>query len=378
MNLLVHLFLLNGIFCAASEANIFGIGVYTDTPGSPPLSSQLGLASDLVGQGGWVVLYLCAWKHSNGSCVNRSTTHDPLSNEMLNLAYAKGLNVVARVGNPYYVREHSDEGSNYTSYKELAQAYSSLVDSFPLPPAKNQKLYVQVGNEFNACNEWKCDGSAASSMSTQEMAKEVGGFYRDVLEALVPIREKHSGQLMLGHGAIASWTTSPCECGTGRPLGKGQLGLNFLKMMVGFYPKLYTGVDFLSSHSYPFSQTPYGSPKAMRGLAYYRNESRVVGRPKIPVHVTETGWRRYHITFTEQAEWMVKSFQNIWLPDQQLLSVCPFLLAGTFWDAGPAPTGAVPHSSHGGWTWVNSSTLGPFPVFESVKKLREGNLLVAS
>ena len=68
--------------------NIFGIGVYTDTPGSPPISNQLDLASDLVGDNGWVVLYLCAWKHANSSCINRSTTHDPESNKMLELAYS--------------------------------------------------------------------------------------------------------------------------------------------------------------------------------------------------------------------------------------------------------------------------------------------------
>ena len=370
VNIVVPCFLLSTI----SAANIFGIGVYLDTPGSPPLSRQLEATSNLVGQDGWIVLYICAWKHPGSSCVNRSTTHDPESSEMLNLAYSKGLNVVARIGNPYYVREHSDEGSNFTSYKELGKAYALLVDSLPLPRTKNGALYIQVGNEFNACNEWKCEGNTTTSMSTLEMAKEVGAFYRDVLAALIPIRAKKNGRLLLGHGAIASWTTSPCQCGTGRPLGRGQLGLNFLKMMIGFYPNLYRNVDFLSSHSYPFSQTPYGTPKAMRGLVYYRNESVVVGRPTLPVHITETGWRRGDITLTEQAEWMVKAFQKVWLLDKQLLSVCPFLLAGTFWDA-PHNRLAIhsmpPHSNHGGWTWVNSSTLDAFPVYESVKKLRE-------
>ena len=321
--------------------------------------------------------------------MNRSTTHDPESNKMLELAYSKNLNVVARIGNPYYVREHSDEGSNYTSYKELAKAYASLVNSLPLPISNNNKLYIQVGNEFNACNEWKCKGdniNNPSSMSTMDMAKEVGGFYRDVLESLIPLRDKSNGNLLLGHGAIASWTTSPCQCGTGRALGKGQLGLNFLKMMLRFYPNLYINVDFLSSHSYPFSQQPYGTKKAMHGLVYYRNESVTIGRSTIPVHVTETGWRRNNVTFIEQAKWMVSAFKNVWLPDSQILSICPFLLAGKFWDyssssssnndnvqAPPSssPPPPFPHSNHGGWTWINSSTLQVFPVFESVKKLRK-------
>lgn len=371
--LLLGLFSCSDVFCVADRRNIFGIGVYTDTPGSPPISDQLSLASSLTGRDGWVVLYLCAWKHPNSSCVNRSTTHDPRSNEMLQMAYSKGLNVIARIGNPYYVREHSDEGSNYTSYKGLAKAYASLVDSFPMPSGNRNKLYVQVGNEFNACNEWRCKGSSTSSISALGMAKEVGGFYNDVLESLIPIRNKHKGKLMLGHGAIASWSVTPCQCGTGRAQGKGHLGLNFLKMMLDVYPKLYSNVDFLSSHSYPFSQQPYGTSKAMRGLVYYRNESVIVGRPRIPVHVTETGWRRLNISFVEQAQWMVQAFKNVWISDQQVHSICPFLLAGKFWDVNSQlkTSSNAHHSSHGGWTWINSSTLEAFPVFSYVKRLRE-------
>ena len=380
LSMLLPLFVLLGLvlcgndLCVLAERNIFGIGVYTDTPGSPQISDQINLASSLTGRGGWVVLYLCAWKDPNHSCVNRSTTHDPRSNEMLEMAYSKGLNVIARIGNPYYVREHSDEGSNYTSYKGLAKAYASLVGSFPMPPGDRNKLYVQVGNEFNACNEWRCKaGSSSSSISALDIAKEVGGFYSDVLESLIPIRDKHRGKLMLGHGAIASWFKSPCQCGTGQPQGKGQLGLNFLKMMIHMYPKLYTNVDFLSSHSYPFSQQPYGTPKAMRGLSYYRNESIVIGRPIIPVHVTETGWRRLNVSFVEQAQWMVNAFKNLWISDNQVLSICPFLLAGEFWDlkSNQKTSNNRNHSSHGGWTWINSSTLEAFPVFSYVKRLRE-------
>ena len=65
--------------------------------------------------------------------------------------------------------------------------------------------------------------------SALDIAKEVGGFYSDVLESLIPIRDKHRGKLMLGHGAIASWFKSPRQCGTGQPQGKGQLGLNFFE-----------------------------------------------------------------------------------------------------------------------------------------------------
>ena len=57
-----------------------GIGVYTDTTGSPPLAVQLDAARNLTGADGWVVLYLCSWRTTNASCVNESTTGDAASN----------------------------------------------------------------------------------------------------------------------------------------------------------------------------------------------------------------------------------------------------------------------------------------------------------
>ena len=29
---------------------------------------------------------------------------------------------------------------------------------------------------------------------------------------------------------------------------------------------------------------------------------------------------------------MVNAFKNLWISDNQVLSICPFLLAGEFWD----------------------------------------------
>ena len=105
------------------------------------------------------------------------------------MAYSKGLNVIARDKDPYYVREHSDEGSNYTSYKGLAKADVFRVDSFPIHRGIETNYTCKVGNEFNACNEWRCKaGSSSSSISAFDIAKEVGGFYSDVLESLTPIR----------------------------------------------------------------------------------------------------------------------------------------------------------------------------------------------
>ena len=45
-------------------------------------------------------------------------------------------------------------------------------------------LWVHVGNEFNACNEWRCS-EPGWNMSTTAMAAEVASFYRDVQAAVM-------------------------------------------------------------------------------------------------------------------------------------------------------------------------------------------------
>jgi hypothetical protein len=172
---------------SVSISSIFGIGVYTDTPGSPSFDDQLDTALDLVGRGGWVTIFLCTWRTHTTSCVNRSTTHDPASSAMLQAAYNRGLNVVARIGNPYTIRDHADD-STHSSFRQLGSGYARLVASLPAPPVGGAPLYVQVGNELNACNEWHCSDAPNVTMSGGEMAMEVAAFARDVAISLIPLR----------------------------------------------------------------------------------------------------------------------------------------------------------------------------------------------
>ena len=392
-------------------ASKFGIGVYTDTVGSPAAEVQLDAAQGLVGRGGWVTLLLCSWREgATRSCMNASTTHDDASNKALLAAYSRGLNVVARIGNPYYVRDHADDADQgtHTNYTSLAAAYARLVASLPPPPG-TKPLYVTVGNEFNACNEWRCSSSANVTMGTQTMELEVASFARHVAAALAPLRTHGSGQqglrqswrpgqLKLGHLPVSDWDTSPCQCSTGSALGQGRPGLKFLEGMLladagenavggggggGAYSTgLYSpdSVDFLVSHSYPYSGAPWGDPKAYRGLTYYRNESITVGWPGMPTMITETGWRRdqsRHITDHDRANWTVLSYERYWLDDPQVVGVHPFLLAGTFWDALGWPWMNVTSSNGGGSGGGGGGgvapgvpTLVPSEVYTAVKELR--------
>jgi len=236
----------------------------------------------------------------------------------------------------------------------------------------------------------KGDNSEAN-MTEQDMASQVAGFYRDVGQALKPIRAQRKGRMQYAHGAIANWNTSPCSCNTGTPLGPGRFGLSFIDLMLQAVPTLYHEVDWLSSHSYPFSQSGWDNPKCKRGLLYYRNESNTIAAAiaaaspagahagahaavlPLPVIITETGWnlKRNH-TELNRANWTVLAYKQLWLPDSQVLGVTPFLLSGAFWN------------DKGGWPWMRYTTNGtkngtknvltPTPVFRAVQTLQRTGL----
>ena len=281
----------------AAAPSHFGIGIYTDTPGSPAYEAQLDAALDLVGERGWVTIFLCAWRTHTSNYMNKTTTHDPESTAMLEAAYGRKLNVVARIGNPWAPRDHAHDAS-HTSFGALAAAYGRLVSSLPPPPDDAAPLHVWVGNELNACNEWQCSGPPSVNMSSAQMAQEVAAFVRDVVASLAPL---HNGsghvawpavRLRVGHAPISNWDSSPCQCGTEKPLGGGRSGLQFLQAMLDAVPDLYppASVDWLSSHAYPYSGEPFGTDRAVCGLTYYQNEIELVGRGgTMPTILTETG-----------------------------------------------------------------------------------------
>ena len=217
---------------ARAQPNKFGVGVYDDTPGSAGATQQLDAAAHLVGgggrargAGGWVTLYLCSWRTHTTSCMNASTAAlDEPSRAVLLAAYARGLRVVVRLGYPYFVRDHADEGARHLRYTALAAAYARVAASLPPPPG-GDTLHVHAGNEFNACNEWRCS-EAGANMTSRAMAGEVAGFSRDVMRALVALRASSAsryGFLRLAHPSIANWQNSACGC-DGSPQGHGQPG----------------------------------------------------------------------------------------------------------------------------------------------------------
>ena len=91
----------------------------------------------------------------------------------------------------------------------------------------------------------------------------------------------------------------------------------------------------------------------MHRLLVYQNETRLIGRPSLPVIITETGWSRDFCTEDERAGWQVSAWQA-WFDDPQLLAACPFDLEG-------------PRIQ--GFPWIDSSGKR-LPVYTETKALR--------
>lgn len=103
--------------------------------------------------------------------------------------------------------------------------------------------------------------------------------------------------------------------------------------------------------------------KAFRGLTYYRNELDVIGT-QLPVVITETGWARNGadntVSADDQAVWLRRAAESIWMQDYSVLAVCPFLLAGRFWEAKGWNFVACPSSN----TSECNGELTKLPVYE--------------
>lgn len=89
--------------------------------------------------------------------------------------------------------------------------------------------------------------------------------------------------------------------------------------------------DAISSHSYPnpgFSGSPNGYGKgSVRSYQWELNLLKDLGVKKdFPVFITETGWNAETVGRDTTADYYVNVFQNVWLPDDRVKAVTPFIL----------------------------------------------------
>lgn len=327
--------------------NAFGIGLVG--PGS---ASDMQLAAELTGPGGHIKMIFPG--------VNKSS-QGPQQGwiDALNAAYANDLVPVIRIGPPWgdrNIRKESDD-ANHMDYTSLAQAYKRVVQG--LPKDDDTLIWLEIHNEPNLCYEWVCaagqgDMEGGSKISYQKTAAEYAAFLRDVTDALHSLNDP---KIKVINGGLAPGGTRWCHCGQegGEP---GITAKEFLQAMDSGSPGVFGQLDGWATHSYPASNEGYGFfvpfDQAHTGLTYYEVELATIGQPNLPVFVTETGWRTDEASRQQIADWTVQAYTQVWLPDDRVQAIMPFILRGG-----------------SGWTnfeWVSGNTR--HPVFDAVRAER--------
>ena len=107
-------------------------------------------------------------------------------------------------------------------------------------------------------------------------------------------------------------------------------GGNYLQQMLKSAPQLAEKIDGLNSHSYPnpdFSGAPTQThPKSIAGFRHELSHWRRYTDRKLPVFITETGWRMDTIPPVSVASFYNQAFTKVWT-DSQVVAVTPFLLS---------------------------------------------------
>ncbi|MFA9288320.1 MAG: hypothetical protein ACEQSA_00365 [Weeksellaceae bacterium] len=118
--------------------------------------------------------------------------------------------------------------------------------------------------------------------------------------------------------------------------------------------------DGLSSHSYPnpaFRGSPLGTGKgSVRTYEWELSLLNELGVKELPVFITETGWDGDALSREEVAENFRIAYQTLWLPDNRVKAVTPFILN---YQVEPFLK----------FSWVKPGGSEVFPEYELVKNL---------
>lgn len=194
---------------------------------------------------------------------------------------------------------------------------------------------------------------------------ESAGFERDVLKALRPLPRLSLGMVPLGQVQGSAFeciwngtVKGPFNNGTvfvqasasvSQHQGHTSRAHRLSQDMLSAVPDLYGAADNIWVHPYPAcGDNPWDDWCAQGWLAAYRDIQAAANvswhtdpahtDTLPPVLVTETGWQAPQ-NESGKALWIVQAFQQLWLPDETVIGVMPFLLAGQFW---------IPR----GWPWT--------------------------
>lgn len=108
---------------------------------------------------------------------------------------------------------------------------------------------------------------------------------------------------------------------------------SYLEAMVAEDPEILTYADAWNSHSYPnpaFSAPPTARGKnSLRGYEHELAFLEKQGITDLPVYITETGWEENARTSKNLTGYYQYALDNIWLPDDRIVAVTPFIFKGS-------------------------------------------------
>lgn len=143
----------------------------------------------------------------------------------------------------------------------------------------------------------------------------------------------------------------PAALDLAAPNGKVTIdAFSFWNQVFAEDPEIMNYVDAWNSHSYPnpgFSAPPTASGKnSLRGYTHELEFLADKGVRDMTVYITETGWEENWMTARRLTNWYRTAVEDIWLPDERVVAVTPFVYRGapgpfsdfSFLDADGKPT----------------------------------------
>jgi|GEM_PF-6482224 hypothetical protein len=300
----------------AKPARANALGIHTMVQDNGETISQLDLAAELCGRGGWVKQLMYVQDGTEWSFDGKWTT-------FVDGARLRSLNVVARLhylppsyrANPSNFAGKPKPGADghYTAYKDLIRGFVSRF--------RGTLHYIELWNEPNLAGEW----------DDQPNAEE---FVRALCAGYDGVKEADPTCLVAFPGLAPT---------NGTPDGKNIDNLVFLRSC---YQSNYVcprdgrkfkdHFDLLASHPYGMNHPPqYNSDKyGTRGYQYELNVMKEFGDDAKKVLITECGYAlgnhddtRYPaITEELRADYMLIAFRDVWARDIRVLGAMPYFL----------------------------------------------------
>jgi len=296
--------------------NKFGIHL------AQPSDEDIDRAQELVNSHGGTWGYVTIVIHEDDRNIDK---WQPIFDKLRERSLIPIIRLATKPNGGYWERPYSDQADEWVDFLNNLNWV-----------VKNR--YIILFNEPNHGTEWGGEVDA-------EHFAEVTEMYARKLKAA-----NKSFFIMLGGVDLAAPSSSP----------NYEDAAIFLKETINEIgvDDYNTYFDGLASHSYPnpgFIGSPLATGrKSIRGYQWELSLLREMGIKELPVFITETGWNGDVLPRSQIAENFKYAFQNIWLPDDRVVAVTPFVLN---YQGEPFLK----------FSWVQLNNVGVYPEFETVQ-----------